>query len=234
MESVQSDLRANRLLGLLDARTLEAIAPRMERVDLPLGMHLLDEGGPFPAAWFPALGMISVMGAGGTGVEVSTIGREGVLGVPLLLGAQRSLGAAFPQVRGWGWRMPAADFIAAMRTHPDFAQRMLRYAYALFAQVAQGGACNRAHSVDQRCARWLLQTHDRVDGDTFDLTQGFLAEMLGERRAMVNAAASGLAQRGLIRYSRGRIEVLDRAGLEQAACGCYEVIREAYAEVLAP
>lgn len=234
MESVQSDLRANRLLGLLAPATLAAIAPRMERVDLPLRLHLYEEGAPIADAWFPAEGVISVLGAGGTRVEVATIGREGVLGVPLLLGAQRSLGEAFPQVLGWGWRMPAADFLEAVRLHPDFAHRMHRYAGALLAQVAQGTACNRVHAVDQRCARWLLQTHDRVTGDSFDLTQGFLAEMLGERRAMVNAAASGLAQRGLIRYSRGRIEILDRAGLENAACDCYEVIREAYAEVLAP
>ena len=233
MESVQSDLRANRLLGLLAPATLEAIAPRIDRVELPLRLHLNDESAPLADAWFPAEGVISVLAAGGPRVEVATIGREGVLGVPLLLGARRSLGVAFPQVQGWGWRMPAADFLEAVR-HPDFSDRMHRYAGALLAQVAQGAACNRVHAVDQRCARWLLQTHDRVNGDSFELTQGFLAEMLGERRAMVNAAASGLAQRGLIRYSRGRIEIVDRAGLEQAACDCYEVIREAYAEVLAP
>ena len=234
MESVQSDLRANRLLGLLAPATLEAIAPRLQRVDLPLRLPLHEEGGPLENAWFPAEGMISILGAAGTRVEVATIGREGVLGVSLLLGARRSLGEAFPQVQGWGWRMPAPDFLEAVRLYPDFSHRMHRYAGALLAQVAQGAACNRVHAVDQRCARWLLQTHDRVPGDTFDLTQGFLAEMLGERRAMVNAAASGLAQRGLIRYSRGRIEILDRAGLEDAACHCYEAIRDAYAEVLAP
>lgn len=232
MQSVQSDLRANRLLAPLADATLAAIAPRMERVDLPLRQVLLEEGGPFTHAWFPAEGVISVMGGAATSVEVATVGREGVLGIPLLLGAQRSIGVAFPQVLGWGWRMRAADFLDAVQRHADFSHRMHRYAGALLAQVSQATACNRVHGVHQRCARWLLQTHDRVTGDVFDLTQEFLAEMLGERRATVNAAASGLSQRGFIRYSRGRIEVMDRAGLEQATCECYHLIREAYAEVL--
>ena len=237
MESVNSDLRANRLLATLDAATLQALAPRLERVALPQGENLYEEGGPMAHAWFPAEGMLSMLAATSaaqTRIEVATIGREGALAVPLLLGAQRSPGVVFPQVEGWGWRMAADGFLAVVQEHPAFSRCMHRYAHALFVQAAQGTACNRAHPADQRCARWLLQTHDRVTGDRFDLTQEFLAEMLGERRATVNQAASSLQHRGLIRYSRGRIEVIDRAGLEQAACGCYRFIRETYAEVMAP
>ena len=234
MQSVESDLQQNQLLGRLEPDTLRAIAPRLERVQLPLRATLYEPGGPMTHAWFPAEGVLSVVASQQMRVEVATIGREGVLGVPLLLGAQRSVDHAFPQVEGWGWRMAAADFLDAARAHADFSRRLHRYAYALLVLVSQGSACNRAHDVHQRCARWLLQTHDRVRGDAFDLTQEFLAEMLGERRATVNQAASALAHRGLIRYSRGRIEVVDRPGLEQAACECYRTIRAAYAEVLAP
>ena len=234
MQSVESDLQENQLLARLEPDTLRAIAPRLERVQLPLRAPLYEGGGPMTHAWFPAEGVVSVVAPAQTRVEVATIGREGVLGVPLLLGAQRSVDHAFPQVEGWGWRMAAADFLDAARTLPDFSRRLHRYAYALLVLVSQGSACNRAHDVHQRCARWLLQTHDRVRGDTFELTQEFLAEMLGERRATVNQAASALAHRGLIRYTRGRIEVVDRPGLEQASCDCYRTIRAAYAEVLAP
>jgi CRP-like cAMP-binding protein len=235
MQSVESDLRANRLLALLDAAALQALAPRFERVALTHKPNLYEEGGPMPYAYFPAEGVVSVLAASIAAdrrIEVATIGPEGALAVPLLLGARRSPGIAFPQVQGWGWRMAAADFLEAVRTQPDFSQVLHRYAYAFLVQASQGNACNRAHTNEQRCARWLLQTHDRVSGDSFDLTQEFLAEMLGERRATVNQAAGALQQQGLIRYSRGRIEVRDRAGLEQAACGCYAFIRDTQAEVL--
>ena len=237
METEQSHLRANRLLALLDAPTLQALAPRLERVELRLRETLWEEDGPMAHAWFPAAGTLSMLAATSaaqTRIEVATIGREGALAVPLVLGAQRSPGLVFPQVTGWGWRMEARDFLAAVREHAAFAHWMNRYAYALLVQASQGTACNRAHAAEQRCARWLLQTHDRVEGDSFDLTQEFLAEMLGERRATVNRSATLLQQRGLIRYSRGHIEVLDRAGLEDAACGCYRYIRGVYEETLAP
>ena len=235
MESVESDLRANALLALLEPATLHAIQPQLEAVQLALRDIQYEESGPMTHAWFPTDGALSVLAAASaaqTRIEVATIGREGALCVPLLLGAQRSPGIVFTQVSGAAWRMRAADFLQAARQHEDFSRCMHRYAYALMVQMAQGAACNRAHSAEQRCARWLLQTHDRVRRDSFDLTQDFLAEMLGERRATVNQAASALAQRGLIRYSRGRIEVTDRAGLERASCRCYGFIRDQYRQVL--
>jgi CRP-like cAMP-binding protein len=109
---------------------------------------------------------------------------------------------------------------------------MLRYTQATLTQISQSSVCNRAHSIDERCARWLLMTHDRVDGDRFELTQEFLAEMLGVRRPSVSTAASILQQAGFIRYSRGRVEVVDRAGLESAACECYGVIRREYERLI--
>lgn len=235
MDSVQSDLRSNRLLALLDDRTLQSIGRSLEPARLELRQLLYQEGEPITDAWFPAEGVLSMLGAAcaaDTPIEVGTIGSEGVLAVPLLLGAQRSPGNVFVQVEGNGWRMPAAAFHEAVQAHPPFLRVLHRYAYALFVQVSQGTACNRAHAVEQRCARWLLQTHDRVRGNAFDLTQEFLAHMLGERRATVNQVASMLQHRGLIRYTRGRIEVTDRDGLEAAACGCYRFVRDEYARML--
>src|SRR4051812_28336996 len=182
MESVQSDLRGNRLLALLEPAVLDALASRLERIELTHRPDLYEEGGPMPYAYFPADGVLSVLGASaaaGRRIEVATIGREGALAVPLLLGAPRSPGVVFAQVQGWGWRMPAAEFHECVRAHPAFSRVLHQYAYALLVQVSQNTACNRAHASEQRCARWLLQTHDRVSGDSFDLTQEFLAEMLG-------------------------------------------------------
>jgi CRP-like cAMP-binding protein len=237
MDTAHADLRANRLLALLDDATLRAVAPRLEPVSLALRSDLYQEQGAMSHAWFPADGVLSVLGAAvaaETDIEVGTIGNEGLLGVPLLLGAELSPGRVFVQVDGAGWRIGAAEFRACVQAHPGLAAVLYRYAHALMVQMAQGTACNRAHAVEQRCARWLLQTHDRVRGDEFDLTQEFLAQMLGERRATVNQVAGSLQQRGFIRYTRGRIQVVDRDGLEATSCRCYGFVRTEYARMLSP
>lgn len=235
MKSDLSPLRANRLLALLDDAVLAALAPHLQPVVLDLRDTLYEELQPMRDAWFPAgcvLSMLAVQAGADSSVEVATIGAEGVLGVALFLGAQASPGRVFAQVQGGALRMPADAFLRAAQEHPAFARVLQRYTHALMVQIAQGAACNRVHAMEQRCARWLLQTHDRVPGDAFDLTQEFLAQMLGERRAAVNQAAGQLQQAGLIRYSRGHIEVIDRPGLERAACGCYAVIHDQYARLL--
>lgn len=235
MKSDPSDLRANRLLALLDDAVLAALAPDLEPAMLDLHDTLYEELQPMRDAWFPTgcvLSMLAVQAGADSSVEVATIGAEGVLGVPLFLGAGVSPGRVFAQVRGGALRMPAGAFLRAAGEQPAFARVLQRYTHALLVQIAQGAACNRVHAMEQRCARWLLQTHDRVPGDAFDLTQEFLAQMLGERRAAVNQAAGQLQQAGLIRYSRGHIEVVDRPGLERAACGCYAVIRDQYTGML--
>jgi CRP-like cAMP-binding protein len=234
MDTVHSDLRGNRLLALLDDETLRTIAPRLVPVPLPLREDLYLEQAPMTHAWFPTAGVLSMLGsaAAETDVEVGTVGSEGVLGVGVLLGAELSFGRVFVQVEGTGWRMSAADLRECAATQPAFNRVLHRYANALMVQIAQSTACNRAHAVEQRCARWLLQTHDRVPGDAFDLTQEFLAQMLGERRATVNQVAGSLQQRGLIRYSRGHIHVTDREGLEAASCRCYGFVRTEFARML--
>ncbi len=234
MTSPLESLRRNRLLASLDDATLSALGPSLERVDLRVRDRLYEERKPMGFAYFPTAGVLSMLapvGAGEESIEVATIGCEGVLGVPLFLGAESSPGTVFAQVEGEALRMPAAAFVAAVSDGP-LRRVMQRYTQALLVQVSQGTACNRAHSPQQRCARWLLQTHDRVEGDEFDLKQEFLGQMLGERRATVSGVASQLQAEGLIRYSRGRIVIVDRAELERAACPCYAIVRDEYKRML--
>jgi CRP-like cAMP-binding protein len=164
----------------------------------------------------------------GPSVEVATVGNEGFVGTPLLLGTDRSPAAAFCQVPGHGHRMSAAAFQREVRRSGDLSAIAHRYVQALMTLYAQSVACNRLHSIDQRAARWLLMTHDRVMADTFPLTQEFLSQMLGVRRAGVNVAANLLAEAGAISYSRGVITIVNRRALEKAACECYRVIRHEF------
>jgi CRP-like cAMP-binding protein len=165
-------------------------------------------------------------------VEVGTVGNEGMLGLPVFLGADSSPGAAFCQVPGRALRMPAEALRAAASVEGPLRDLLQRYAQALMDQIAQSAACNRAHSTEERLCRWLLMTHDRVGADRFPLTQEFLGQMLGVRRAGVSATASILQRAGFIRYSRGTITITDRAGLESASCGCYRVVRDEFDRLL--
>lgn len=228
-------LRRNRLLALLDDDTLGAVAAEMRFIPMHLRDGVMEQGRPVRHAWFPTDGVISMLAAADHAserVEVGTIGREGMAGLGLFLGRSQAPGDCFVQVAGHAWRMPAAAFQEAGRTLPAFADALHRYAHTLLVQASQGSACNRTHSPLQRCARWLLMTHDRVAGSEFVLTQEFLAQMLGERRPTVSRVASTLKDRRLIAYSRGRITVLDRERLEEAACPCYRIIRDEYESVL--
>ena len=235
MESAHSELRANQLLALLDDATLQVLAAHLVAVPLTLRENLYEERRTMSHAWFPAEGVLSVLGAAraaDTPIEVATIGSEGMLGLPVFLGARESPGTVFVQVQGRAWRIAAQALRDCSEAHSGLRHVLQRYAYAMMVQISQATACNRVHSAEQRCARWLLQTHDRVQGDVFDLTQEFLGHMLGERRATVNQVATTLQDRGLIRYTRGRIELRDRAGLEGVACGCYRFVQEEFARVL--
>jgi CRP-like cAMP-binding protein len=166
-------------------------------------------------------------------VEVATVGIEGMIGIPVVLGADTSPDLVFCQIPGHALRMPAgafrelADGAGAIRT------LLQRYTLAFVRQLSQGSACNRLHPMDQRCARWLLMTRDNTGGrDEFPLTQDFLAKMLGVRRATVSEAAGRLQRAGLITYHRGVIRVHDRQGLEAAACRCYRIVTEEYARLV--
>ena len=226
---------ANRLLAALPAADRAALAPHLARATLAIGQVLAEPGQPLAHVYFPETAVCSIIArmADGAGVEVGTIGNEGLVGLAALLDTAASANQTLAQIPGTALRIPAAGLVAAVDARPALRRLLHRYTQAYLTQVAQGAACNRLHGIEARCARWLLMTHDRVGGaDRFPLTQEFLAIMLGVRRSGVTVAAGALQAAGLIRYHRGGIRVLDREGLELAACECYGMIRRQFDQLL--
>jgi CRP-like cAMP-binding protein len=223
----------NHLLTLLPEDELNALLPDLERVELEVRDLVYDVNVPIEYAYFPEDGVVSMVGlmSDGTAVEVATVGNEGMLGLPAFLGADSILGQAFSQVAGVAFRMRTEAFRRAAGSG-RFQQLMQRYTQAIFTQVAQSSACNRLHLTEERFARWLLMTHDRVARDEFQLTQDFLSQMLGVRRATVSQIAAQAQKDGVIEYSRGRMRILDRTALEAGACECYAIIRTEFERLL--
>ena len=224
----------NRLLSLLPETERERVVGMMERVDTRHGELLFRQHEPITAVDFPLNGVLSVvvvMEDGGV-AEVGTVGNEGMAGIPLAMGTDHSPAQAFYQVPGSAYRMSAQTFRAEIAKGGAFADLMRLYAQAFLIQVSQSAACNRLHPVEQRLCRWILMSHDRTGGDRIALTQEFLAQMLGVRRATVSIAASALQKAGLIRYNRGVINVLDRERLEAGSCECYAVVRREFERLL--
>ena len=223
---------ANRLLAALSPPELDRLQPHLEPVALGVRDVLYEPDGPISHVWFPTSGMASLLtppdGGRGTGIEVGVVGREGMVGLPVFLGTETALYRALTQVPGAALRLDAVVFREATGASVPAARLLHRFAQVLFNQVAWSAACGRSHSIEQRCARWLLMTHDRVEGDSYPITQEFLCQMLGVRRATVSEVASSLQQAGFIRYSRGKMTIVNRKGLEGAACECYSVIRREY------
>jgi CRP-like cAMP-binding protein len=168
----------------------------------------------------------------GDAAEVGTIGNEGMVGLPLVLEDEQAPTAVYVQVAGLGLRIAASRFSKELARSATMRTVMHHYAHAFFNQVAQSAACNQFHSLEQRCARWLLMTHDRMDADAFTLTQEFLAMMLGVQRTGVSAAASALQRAGLIDYTRGRVMIRNRPGLERRSCECYGISRREFDRLL--
>ena len=169
----------------------------------------------------------------GAQIEVGLVGPEGMTGLPLLLGAPTSALEGLVQVGGTALRLPAAAFRAALAEVPSLLGLLLRYVDAFHVQVAQTAACNGRHQMEQRLARWLLMTHDRVADDSFHMRQEFMSTMLGVRRPAVTLAVGALQRAGLVRHDRGQMRVLDRPGLEAASCECYETVRQRFAWLMA-
>jgi CRP-like cAMP-binding protein len=231
---LHEEVRRNRLLGVLPHGELERIMPSLEPVDLPIGMTIHEPRKRIAHVYFVQSGIISMVSEMREGtVEVGTVGREGMTGLPIVLGADTMPSRAFVQVPGDALRMTADELRRAMEESSPLQRLLFRYALALFDQAAQHAACNRLHSLEERCARWLLMTHDRAGGDVLALKQQFLAEMLGVHRPAVTLAAGALQNAGIIRYTRGKITVLDRARLEEASCECYAVIARRAEQLLA-
>ena len=228
------EAKSNRLLGALPRAALERIIPDLDLRPLAMRQVLQPRGEPLEEVVFPLLGVASMisMGDSGDSVEVATIGCEGMVGLPLFLGGEKAAVEVFMQVPGEGLHLPAAAFREHLERESSLVRILLLYTQALLTQVAQCSACNCHHNLETRCARWILQTRDRVEGDTFPLTHDFLGLMLGVRRASVTETAGTLQKRKLIRYSRGEITVLNRKGLEAAACECYRLISDEFERLL--
>jgi len=220
-----AELHANRLLGLLPRKDYQRLRPHLQPVALEYRQSLYRANKPIGFVYFIETGVGSLVNtmANGQAAEVGTIGSEGMVGLPLVLGDNRAPTSVYIQVPGAGLRMKATLFKRELAQSTSMQVAILRYAHAFFNQVAQSAACNRFHNIQQRCCRWMLMTHDRMQSDDFLLTQEFLAMMLGVQRTGVTAAAGALQRAGLIRYRRGNVTILDRRGLERLSCECYAV-----------
>ena len=229
----------NRLLAALAVSApedAEWLMPQLTPVSLSLGQVLAPAGEAFTAVYFPTTAVLSVIShmVDGAAAEVGTIGNEGIVGASVLLDAAPGPHATVAQIPGIALMLDAAVMVRAMNDRPGIRGLFLRYMHEYLIEVAQTAACNRLHNIEERCARWLLMTHDRVGyAAQFPLTQGYLAIMLGVRRAGVTVAAGALQDAGLIRYRRGGIRVVDRKGLEAAACECYGLVRRHFDRLVA-
>jgi len=225
---------SNHLIDLLPRSDRRRLLAQCEPVDLELSQTLCEPGTPTQHVYFPTEGFISLVTLidGHPGLEVGMIGREGMLGAQLALGVATQPLRALVQGPGVAWRIGTVAFRRELARSPALQRGLQRYLYVLMAQLATSAACLRYHLIGPRLARWLLMSQDRAHADRFHVTHEFLAYMLGVRRVGVTAAASALQRRGLITYHRGDLTVLDRSGLEAAACGCYAAHRRAYAELL--
>lgn len=227
--------RANRLLAALAPREFAVLEPHLQPVTLARGRVLFEPGDDVHTTYFPChRSMVSllIVTSDGREVEAATIGREGAVGGIVSEGHKPAFGRAVVQIAGAALCISTSHLEAAKMGSPRFADLFSRYADALLAQIMQSVACNVLHKAEERCCRWLLATHDRAGDNIIHLTQESLAEMLGLQRTTVTAVTTSLQARGLIRSHRGRVEVIDRPGLERAACECYAAVEAHFARLL--
>jgi CRP-like cAMP-binding protein len=226
----------NFILSALPDDEYRQLHDRLEPVELDVRQLLYDRDKPIRHVYFPTtavLSMVSELG-GETAVEVGTIGREGMVGLPVFLGVTASPNTVFAQVSGTAWRLSADDLRTVLVGNGALHRQLHRYIQALMVQLSQNVACNRLHTTEERAARWLLMTADRVGAGQFALTHEFLGQMLGVRRATVSLTAGLLHNAGLISYRRGVITIDDRAGLEEVACDCYGIVRGEFYKLTRP
>ena len=225
----------NSLLSAIPRKEYRRLHARLEPVTLNFGEVLYEPGETIRHVYFPGASLVSLLtlADGHLAMEVGLIGRDGMVGVPLVLGHNLSSVRALVQGTGTALRMASAEFLKEFRLSLPLQHELYRYTHALMAQISQTAACNHFHVVEARLARWLLMTHDRVKSDHFRMTHEFLGHMLGVRRVGVTKAAQMLQKHKLISYSRGDITVLDRKGLEAAACACYEIVKHVHDGALA-
>jgi CRP-like cAMP-binding protein len=221
------NLPRNRLLLALPSRNLNELMPELEHVRSQRGQILMDADGPLDNVFFPDSGVVSVVAVYGDGsiIEMATIGREGCTGVQAFFGAKTSSVRLLVQIPGSTFKMSRATFARAMDSMPSFQILMSAYIQAFLEQVLVSVACNGAHSLKQRLARWLLMMRDRGDEDAMPITQNLLAEMLGVQRPSITNAAKELERARLIERGRRQLTILDRQGLTKESCECYQLVR---------
>jgi len=225
--------KQNPLLASLPDDILGRWLSLLEPVDMPLGLVLYEAGATLSHVYFPTTSIVSllyVLEDGGS-AEIAVVGFEGIVGVSLFMGGESTPNRGVVQSGGRGFRLAAGTLKREFNLPPVF-HLLLRYTQALITQMSQTAACNRHHSLDQQLCRWLLLSLDRLDGTQLNMTQGLIANMLGVRREGVTEGALKLQKAGLIRYSRGKIVVLDRVGVEKRACECYAVVKKEYDRLL--
>jgi CRP-like cAMP-binding protein len=217
----------NRLLLALPSRNLKLLMPELEHIQCQRGQVLMDADSSLDHVFFPHSGVVSVVAvySDGSVIEMATIGREGCTGVQAVFGAKSSSVRLLVQIPGSAAKMSRAAFTRAMGSMPSFRNLMYTYIHAFLEQVLVSVACNGAHSLKQRLARWLLMMRDRDDDDVLPISQGLLAEMLGVQRPTITNAARELERAGLIVRGRRQVTILDRQGLTKASCECYQLVR---------
>jgi CRP-like cAMP-binding protein len=232
--SAAPDPRVNQLLAALPEADWQRLQPGLEPVDMPLGQVLSEAGQTLSHAYFPTSAIVSTMylTEAGSSAEIAVIGREGMVGVPLFMGDGASTTQELVQGQGQGYRLPARSLREEFDRRGPLHRLLLRYTQALIAQTAQVAVCNRHHSIDQQLCRWLLMRLDRQTGDELLVTHELIARLLGVRREGVTEAALALQHSGLIRYRRGHVTVLDRAGLQARSCECHGVVKTEYDRLL--
>jgi CRP-like cAMP-binding protein len=229
------DPAENRLLAVLTRRERDRLQPHLEPVSLHFEEVLYEPDGPIRHVYFPTSAMISLVLTleDSLVAQVGRVGNEGMAGLPIFLGVPTSHTRAFVEIPGDALRMKASIFRQELRRAGALSDLLLRYTQALMRHSQRLTACSTWHTVEQRLCRWLLVAHDRVRADQFEFTQEFLSQMLGAHRQSVTLAAGSLQKAGLIRYSRGKLTILDRQGLEAAACDCYRAVKEIYERLFA-
>lgn len=223
----------NRILLALPTEQREAILRESRLVDLPKKRLLYEVNEPIKDVYFIEDGVASILSvlADGTAVETATCGREGMVGLPVFLGADRATTQAMQQIPGRGRQLSVDHLRKHLAASAELRHQLGLLSQATMSFIAQNSACNRRHSVEERCVRWFLMSHDQMEKDTFELTHQFLSQMLGVRRATVTVTAGAFQQAGLIKYHRGVLTIVNRAGLEEIACECYAIVHNEYARL---
>ena len=233
MTAIAHAPKENQLLAALPEADFERWLPQLESVEMPLGQVMYESGSAMSHVYFPTTAIVSLLYVmdDGASAEIAVVGYEGIVGISLFMGGDSTPSRAVVQSAGQGFRLKAQTIKEEFKRAPVL-HLLLRYTQSLITQMAQTAVCNRHHSLDQQLCRWLLLSLDRLQGNELVMTQELIANMLGVRREGVTEGALKLQNLGLIRYSRGRITVLDRLGLEQRTCECYRVVKKEYDRLL--